>query len=192
MRVPLTTLAAVTVGFWIYGIATDSPFVWYYVPITAVVTGVLFGLHRSFRFSIGVIWGLVMVGIGNLAGGVLMVGDEPLYQLVVLGDIRYDKPFHALATGVAGWASYELISAWGTRRRSHGQAFGAVLMACGAGSLVEIVEFIGSRIFESTSVGDYDNNMLDLVANLVGALVAVLVVHMASGRHDTAPDRMNV
>ena len=40
----------------------------------------------------------------------------------------------------------------------------------------QMVEYAGSIIFEQTSVGDYANNMLDLVANLVGSIAAVVVV----------------
>ncbi len=166
---------AITAAFGAYGVAVGSPFVAYYVPITVVVAGVVVLIHRSARFSPGVMWGLAGVAVGNLAGGVLLVRGDTLYVLKLVGDIRYDKPFHAAATGVAAWASLEAISRW-TGRPQASVRFAAVLMAAGAGSLVEIVEYLGSIIFESTNVGDYGNNMLDLVANLIGAVIAVSLV----------------
>lgn len=55
-------------------------------------------------------------------------------------------------------------------------AFSVVLMACGAGALVEIVEYVGTLIVPNSNVGDYGNNVLDLVANLAGAAAATAVL----------------
>ncbi len=178
----VSVVMGITLLFGVYGVAVDSPFVAYYVPITVVVTGLVVLVHRSVGFSPQVMWGLAGVAVGNLAGGVFLVDGQPLYVLKILGDVRYDKPFHAAATGVAAWASLEAISRWTGRSKGPSLGFAALLMAIGVGSLVEIVEYAGSVIFHSTNVGDYGNNMLDLVANLVGAAVAVGVV----GRPRTA------
>jgi uncharacterized membrane protein YjdF len=94
--------------------------------------------------------------------------------LKLVGDVRYDKPFHAFATGVAAWACFEALTRW-SGRGGGVIAFSAVMMAAGLASLVEIVEYLGSLIFQTTNVGDYGNNMLDLVANLIGAVIAVAV-----------------
>lgn len=168
------TLIAFTTAFGIYGLAVDSPFVNYYIPITIVVAGIVALIHRAARFSSPVLWGLIVVAFGNLAGGVLLVGGQPLYVLNLVGDIRYDKPFHAFATGVAAWACFEALTRW-SGRSGGAIAFSAVMMAAGLASLVEIVEYIGSLIFQTTNVGDYGNNMLDLVANLIGAGTAVAI-----------------
>ncbi len=166
------TLAVAVIGFGSYGVVVDSPFVSYYIPITIVLAMVVFWIHRTARFADSTLLALTFAAIGNLAGGVLLVGDGTLYGAAVIGDIRYDKVFHALATGVAGWASYEAVRRWGITRRG-AAIFVAVMMAGGAGAFVEIIEYIGSVIFENTSVGDYGNNMLDLVANTTGSVVGV-------------------
>jgi hypothetical protein len=173
MRRAVAALAVAVVGFGIYGVAVDSPFVYYYVPITLVLALVVGWIHRTARFADWTLMALAAAGIGNLAGGVLLVGDGTLYGAAVIGDIRYDKVFHALATGVAGWASYEAVKRWGVTRTGTA-IFVAIMMAAGAGAFVEIIEYAGSVIFENTSVGDYGNNMLDLVANTVGSLVGVV------------------
>ena len=84
----------------------------------------------------------------------------------------------ALATGVAAWIALWSLETWSGRSGGFGLAFAAVLVANGAGAMVEMVEYAGSIIFEQTSVGDYANNMLDLVANLVGSIVAVAVARI--------------
>jgi len=43
------------------------------------------------------------------------------------------------------------------------------------GTLGEIVEFIGTLMISQTIVGDYANNAGDLVANLIGAIMASIV-----------------
>ena len=166
-------VAVAVIGFGLYGVAAESPFVSYYIPITIVLTGLVAWIHRTARFSDATLMALSVVAIGNLAGGVLLVGDGTLYGATVLGDIRYDKVFHAAATGVAGWAAYEAVRRWGITRAG-AAAFVAIMVAAGAGAFVEIIEYIGSLLFENTSVGDYGNNMLDLVANTIGSVAGVL------------------
>lgn len=174
MARPLILLLTATAGFLIYGLVAGSPFVFYYVPITLMLTLVVWAIHRSAHFSNTTLMALALAAIGNLAGGVLLINGAPLYGLAVIGEIRYDKIFHAAATAVAAWASFEAIRRWGVMHVGVA-AFVAIMMASGAGAFVEIIEYIGTLIFESTSVGDYGNNMLDLIANTTGAVVAVLI-----------------
>jgi hypothetical protein len=172
MQRAIVVLGVAVVGFGVYGIAVDSPLVYYYLPITVVLALIVGLIHRTAQFADSTLMALTLAAIGNLAGGVLLVGDGTLYNAAVLGDIRYDKVFHAVATGVAGWASFEAVKRWGVARTG-AAVFVAVMMAGGAGAFVEIIEYIGSQIFEDTSVGDYGNNMLDLVANSTGSVIGV-------------------
>ena len=170
VRRVLAVLVAAALGFLIYGVAVDSFSVTYYVLITAILAGVVALLHRSVGFSPAVLWGLTCVAIGNIAGGVLLINGAPLYELSVLGSIRYDKVFHAIAAGAAAWAFLEALNAWGLRRTPI-LGFCAAMMAIGAGALVEVVEYFGSLLIENDSVGGYTNNMQDLIVNTVGAAV---------------------
>ncbi|HEY5652062.1 MAG TPA: hypothetical protein VIW46_11485 [Acidimicrobiia bacterium] len=172
MRRAIVLLGLAVVAFAIYGIAVDSPFVYYYVPITVVLAGLVGWIHHTARFSDATLMALTVAAIGNLAGGVVLWGDGTLYGAAVLGDIRYDKVFHALATGVAAWAAYEAVRRWGITGTGTA-VFVSIMVAAGAGAFVEIIEYIGSVLFENTSVGDYGNNMLDLIANTVGSIGGV-------------------
>ena len=173
----LAVLAAVLVAVAVYGTVVDSPVTWFYVPITAVLAGLVALIDRSARFSPAVLAALVAIAVGNLAGGVLLVGGEPLYLLELVGPVRYDKVFHTVSTGVAAWACWDALTTWaGTSSSAGGLAAAAFLMACGTGALVEVVEFVGTSVFTNTNVGDYGDNMLDLVANAGGAAVVALVL----------------
>lgn len=188
MQRAIIVLGVALIGFGIYGVAVDSPFVYYYIPITVVLAVIVGWIHRSAHFADSTLMALSLAAIGNLAGGILLVGDGTLYGAAVIGEIRYDKVFHALATGVAGWASYEAVRRWGITRTG-AAIFVSIMMAGGAGAFVEIIEFVGSEIFENTSVGDYGNNMLDLVANTVGSVVGVVVAsRVIVARRDAVSD----
>lgn len=167
-------------GFAAYGAVVDSPFTWIYITITAALTAVVWGIHRMVGFPVRVLWGLWSAAVGNLAGGIWLVDGQPLYVHQVWGSLRYDKPFHFAATGVAAWAAYEvLLPRMQDSANRWGVGFVAVMVACGAGALVEIVEYVGTLIIENANVGDYGNNMADLVANLAGAVVATTVAAWA-------------
>lgn len=173
-RAAIFAVTAAVAAFAAYGVLADSPFTWTYVTITLALTAVVALIHSSVDFSSPVLGALVVAAVGNLAGGILLVDRQPLYVLRVAGEMRYDKPYHFIATGIAAWAAYEVLSGrsgpdvsrWGVRLL-------AVLVALGAGAGVEVVEFAGSILIENANVGDYGDNMLDLVANLSGAVCAV-------------------
>ncbi len=185
----LIALVAAMVGFLIYGIAADSSSVIYYIPITVIFTGVIALIHRSVGFPTAVLWGLAGAAIGNMAGGVLLVSGATLYELPVLGSIRYDKVFHAVAAGLVAWASLEALASWGLRR-TFALGFGAAMMAFGGGALVEVVEYFGSLIIEDPSVGGYTNNAQDLIANTVGAVVGTTLAYRFHRTHGSRTSRL--
>jgi hypothetical protein len=179
----LVTLFVGLFAFLVYGLAVDSPFISYYVPITLVLTAAIALVHRTARFPEPVLWALVAVALGNVAGGVLLVDGRPLYMLEMIGPVRYDKLFHTAATGVAAWAAWEALLRWsGPHAALGGLAFAAVLMASGAGALVEVVEYAGTVIFANTNVGDYGDNMLDLTVNLLGAVAVAVFLWRRTAR----------
>jgi putative membrane protein len=46
----------------------------------------------------------------------------------------------------------------------------------GVGAVNEIVEYIATLVVPETGVGGYDNTLLDLISDLIGALIALLVI----------------
>jgi uncharacterized membrane protein YjdF len=170
-------VASYVIALFTYGRVVDSPLTNIYTPITVVLVVVLSLIHRSTRFSLPVLWALAVVGMGNMAGGVLLIGGQPLYVAPLFGPVRYDKIFHFGATAVAALASWAALKRWsGAERITGGLAMATVMIAGGAGAIVEIVEFSGTLVFPGTNVGDYGNNMLDLVANLAGAMAATALI----------------
>ena len=53
-----------------------------------------------------------------------------------------------------------------------------VMAGLGVGGLNEIIEFIATVIMPETGVGGYVNTSLDLVADLIGALIALIYIRL--------------
>jgi hypothetical protein len=198
MAALLGFIAVYTVGLFVYGHAVGSSLTNLYTVINAVLFVVFWLIHRSVRFPLPVLWGLALIGLGNMLGGVLLVNGEPLYMTPVLGSMRYDKIFHAAASAIGVWACWVALRAWAGPESSRGGLMVAsLLMLMGAGAFVELGEFAGTAFNPDVNVGDYGNNMLDMVANLVGGLVGLTVIafwssaaaaRIAPGADSTAPE----
>jgi len=176
-----------TVSLFGYGIYVDSPLTNLYTGIN-VGLFVLFGLlHIWARWPVPALWAVSLVGLGNMLGGVVLVEGNALYMAEVLGPVRYDKVFHALAGGTMVLVAWEAMRRWsGGVRHLGGQLLLTWLVVMGGGAVVEIAELIGSTL-SGVNVGDYANNALDLVANGIGAIVGVAAVGWSQRESPGAP-----
>jgi hypothetical protein len=165
-----------------YGLSVESPLTLLYTGIN-VGLFILFGiLHIWARWPVHALWAVSLVGLGNMLGGVLLVDGDALYMAQVLGPIRYDKIFHALAGGAMVVVAWEAMKRWSDGvHHLGGQMLLTWLVVMGGGAVVEIAELIGSTL-SGVNVGDYANNALDLVANGVGAIVGVAVIWWLEAR----------
>jgi hypothetical protein len=176
MRAVIVFTLVYTSMLFAYGTYIDSP-------LTNLYTGVniglfiLFGiLHIWARWPVHALWAVTLVGLGNMVGGVFLVNGQALYMAEVIGPLRYDKIFHALAAAAMVVIAWEAMKRWsGGVHHLGGQFFLTWLVVMGGGAVVEIAELIGSTM-SGVSVGDYANNALDLVANATGASVGVGLV----------------
>ncbi|HEU4320357.1 MAG TPA: hypothetical protein VFS66_09780 [Acidimicrobiia bacterium] len=175
MKAVIIFTVAYTVVLFAYGMAVDSPLTMLYTGIN-VGLFILFGfLHLWARWPVHALWAVSLVGLGNMLGGVLLVDGQPLYMVQVLGPLRYDKIFHAVAAAAMVMIAWEGMKRWsGGVHHLGGQLLLTWLVVMGGGAVVEIAELIGSSMGD-VSVGDYANNALDLVANAVGATVGIAI-----------------
>ena len=176
MRNVVVFTVVYTVLLLLYGLSVDGPYTILYTSIN-IGLFVLFGvLHIWARWPVHALWAVSLVGLGNMLGGVLLVGGEPLYTVEVVGPIMYDKVFHAVAGGAMVIIAWEATKTWaGGVNHLGGLLLLTWLVVMGGGAVVEIAEFIGATLSD-VSVGGYANNALDLFANAIGAAVGVAVV----------------
>lgn len=187
MRSVVVFTVVYTIGLFSYGLWVDSPLTYVYTGIN-VGLFVLFGvLHHWARWPTHALWAASLVGMGNMLGGVLLVNGEPLYLANVLGPIRYDKVFHAVAAAAMVVIAWEAMKRW-TDGVHHlgGQLLLTWLVVMGGGAVVEIAELVGSTMSD-VSVGDYANNAFDLVANATGATVGVMIAWWWERRPSNRP-----
>jgi hypothetical protein len=148
-------------------------------------------IRKSTQLPLSLLWLLSIWGLLHVVGGVLEVpagwltdGDKRSFYSweIIPGILVYDKPVHAFGFGIATWACWCGISATcGSQQPTVGRLTLAALAGMGLGALNEVVEFIASQTMD-TNVGGYVNTGGDLVANWVGAFIAVLLISMKTGK----------
>ncbi|HEY1671624.1 MAG TPA: DUF2238 domain-containing protein [Streptosporangiaceae bacterium] len=191
-RVPLSkaergsvlVAAAAIAGFTGYGFATHSPSTVGYVSSVLVIAAAVMGLRRVVLPPL-LAAGLALAAIATLAGGLIRVGHDVLYNAYMgpyspsLGThfLQYDHFAHAYCSFVIVFACWFMLAAphAGTGRRGE-LVLLAVGAALGLGALNEMVEFIATLAHHGAHAGGYWNTGWDLVANFTGATAAALAL----------------
>lgn len=158
-----------------------------YVGVVIVAAMFIMFTDKRFNYPSGLLWCLLIWAALHLAGGgIMMRSGEVLYRWIlvdVVGEpyniFKYDQLVHMWGFGVAAYLSYVLIKpSLNIERIRWGSLCLILVMAgLGFGALNEIIEFGATVFFNDTGVGGYENTSLDLVSNLIGAIVAVFLVY---------------
>jgi uncharacterized membrane protein YjdF len=163
----------------------NQEFLLYIVIVSAVFVAIA-AIHRQVPLSQGALWCVSVWGLMHMAGGLVPVpeswpieGDiSVLYSLwLIPGALKYDNVAHAYCFGVAAWVCWQWIRAVvPVGRPTVGWLIIAGAAGLGFGALNEVIEFVATRTMENTNVGGYVNTGWDLVANLVGVVIAMVAV----------------
>jgi len=178
-------VAAVAVaGFCSYGFATGSPSTVGYVSSVIIIGAAIVWLRRAAVPGL-LAAGLAIAAIATLAGGLIDVGQNVLYNASVgpyskeLGThfLQYDHFAHAYVSFVVVFACWVMLAAphaGGDHRRD--LVLLTVGTALGLGALNEMVEFLATLAHHGAHAGGYWNTGWDLVCNFIGAGAAGLVL----------------
>ncbi len=112
MRSVLIFTITYTVVLFVYGQVVESPLTNLYTGINIALFVLFAMLHRWARWPVNALWAVSLVGLGNMAGGVLLVDGVPLYTAALIGDLRYDKIFHVLAAAALTIVAWEAMKRW--------------------------------------------------------------------------------
>jgi len=176
--------AAAVAGFAGYGFATRSPSTVGYGSSVLVIAAAVAGLRRVVLPPLLAI-GLAIAAIATLAGGLIRVGHDVLYNANTgpyspsLGThyLQYDHFAHAYVSFVIVFACCFMLAA---PHAGGGRRGELVLLAAGAalglGALNEMAEFIATLAHHGAHAGGYWNTGWDLIANFTGATAAGLVL----------------
>lgn len=171
------TLAA-TLGIWSL-VAQNYEFLIYTIVTLAIVTLIYQG-DRKFTFSPAVLWGFNLWLVLHIFGGLWPVNGSVLYSLVlidIVGEpysiLKYDQLVHAYCYFIIALLLWRVVAAARLDAPQWLLVALTVLAASGVGGLNEIVEFSATVLVPNTNVGGYENTAIDLVANLLGACLAI-------------------
>jgi putative membrane protein len=121
----------------------------------------------------------------HMAGGGLFFGGTKLYEIILLPIVgepfnifKYDQLVHAIGFGVATLLVFQLLKPLLKKndRKWTALSIVVVMAGLGIGALNEILEFAVTIVAPSTGVGGYTNTALDLVFNLLGAIIAMFFI----------------
>lgn len=186
-------LAAVVAAF----VGGNGEFV-FYIAVMLALIGLLAWLHRRVGFSEGLLWALSIWGLAHMAGGLVPLPESwpiegehhVLYSWwIVPQRLKFDQVVHAYGFGTATWACWQGLRAavagvWQKPAQAVRPTLGFLTlcvlggMGCGAGN--EVVEFIATLAMPDTNVGGYENTGWDLVSNLIGTVIAAILIKLRS------------
>ena len=153
----------------------------YYTAIMSSLIILIVLYYKKLHLTSIILWGLSILGFMHLGGGLISISGNALYGFWIIQDIlRYDNVVHTFGIFIATFVAYNIISPHlDLKTKHHPVLFSLllVLIALGIGSLNEVAEFVAVIFLgEKAGVGDYFNNALDLVFNLIGSIIAVFII----------------
>lgn len=162
----------------------QGEFLWYVAVLVFFFSLILATIHKS-HFTPGILWGLSLWGLGHMAGGGVKVGEGVLYSLPIVriaevGNtyiLKYDQVIHAFGFFVATLVVWHLLQPYLNEKARLAVVLPIVWVAgMGLGALNEVIEFLVVLTVPDNGVGGYFNTALDMVFNMLGALLAVVMI----------------
>jgi len=140
--------------------------------------------NKKVNYPNDLLWGLTAWSILHVIGGGIFIGGKTVYSLMlfpIIGEpyniFKYDQLVHFVGFGIATLLIYHLLKPSLQKNKGWISLSIVVIMAgLGIGALNEIIEFIATVIMPETGVGGYENTAIDLIANLFGAIVAMIYI----------------
>ena len=168
----------------------NREFLFYIVTMLALMAAVA-AVHKRVNLTKGALWCLSIWGFVHMAGGLVPVPEgwpynppnAVLYSLWLLPEhLKYDQVVHAYGFGVTTWVCWQGLEAiHPAERPTFGRLVLAGTSALGFGALNEVIEFAATQLIPNTNVGGYVNTGWDLVSDLVGVVVAMLILARRGG-----------
>ncbi len=168
-----------------FGMQRNFEFLIYVGVVLTALIWIGLSLKRV-NYALSTLIGLSVWGLMHMAGGGIVVGEGRLYDVMLvklsatLPILRYDQVVHMWGFGSCVLFCYDLLKGQLVDARRFPFSLGLVLVMAGLGlgAFNEIVEFGVTCAVPEAGVGGYLNTALDLCANMVGALLALLFLRI--------------
>ena len=155
-----------------------------YIIITAIVFYALIKLDKIYNFPLYSIWLFVGWVVLHMLGGSIIIDNQGsrLYAWQIfnwVGDpyylLKYDQIVHAYCYVVISILIFFALKKHFKNNQTNALVVFTILASIGIGMLNEVIEF-AMVVFADASkgVGGYYNTALDIVFNLIGAIIGAL------------------
>ena len=175
--------AVAYLAFFLISILTNNYLLLYYTSLVIIITLFAAIYHKKVHLSPLLAFAFVLFMVLHFIG-LLHIADTRIYDLWIIQIIklRYDNIMHLLGAFIATIVAYNILIPYldpKVKQRPILLTLLLVLIALGIGAINEIVELIAIALFNIAEiVGDYMNNALDMLFNLFGSLLAVLIIQV--------------
>jgi uncharacterized membrane protein YjdF len=155
-----------------------------YVGVIVVCLALIVVSFFKITYSYATLTGLTIWSMMHMAGGGIYINGVRLYDIILIPlsqtypILRYDQVVHIFGFAVATLMMFDLLRPLLKENLQHFIALSVVVMMAGlgVGAFNEIVEALVAAIVPQAGVGGYVNTALDLIADLIGAILAMVFI----------------
>ena len=162
-----------------------------YVAVIVFLFFVILLTNKKVNYPNFVLWGLSIWGLLHMLGGGLLLkgGTTRLYELILIPlsntypILRYDQFVHLFGFGVATLIMFVLLKPFLKYpiKKYTSISILVIMAGFGVGALNEMIEFTATVLVPNTGVGGFINTSLDLVADFIGAVLAMIYIRIKKG-----------
>jgi putative membrane protein len=155
-----------------------------YILTLGIAIFIIFKADKFFKFPGAARWGFAIWMLLHMLGGSLFINGKKLYDTVlinIIGDpyfiLKYDQFVHAFCYFVITLFVYSLVVYISKSKILTKTSILIIILAgIGIGAINEMIEFATVVFLNSTGVGGYTNNALDLFFNSIGAILSIFYI----------------
>jgi uncharacterized membrane protein YjdF len=183
------TISYLIISFFIFTSRKNYEFLMY-IGIIILIFILILSTNKKVDYPNFVLWGLSIWGLLHMLGGGLIINNAVLYAKVlipIVGEpyniLRYDQLVHIIGFGVATLLMFSLLKPFLKFPIKKWSAISTltIMAGLGIGALNEIIEFTATVIIPQTGVGGFINTSLDLVSDLIGAILVMIYIRIKKG-----------
>ena len=136
-------------------------------------------------YSTATLLGLTIWSLMHMAGGGVYINGVRLYDIILIPlsqtypILRYDQVVHIFGFAAATLTMFDLLRPLLKENLQHFIALSVVVVMAGlgVGAFNEIVEALVAATIPQSGVGGYVNTALDLISDLIGAVLAMAFIN---------------